>query len=1185
MTTEPIDTLTAAAMLDEQRALAHARYPLPELCAALADGGHAAISGASGAWLGLVLVELAATARRPVIVVAPHSVDARVVHEAVESFLPGGRRAVLVPAPDVSPWSGASPDRLQLLERLAATRAVRDLGPGDVAVLPAVAWGRLQVPLEVSDRYTQTLAVNDELDLPALKQMLLSAGYTAVSLVEDPGTFSFRGDLVDIFSPDAEKPVRIELYGDLVESIREYDPQTQRSGGTLEHVRVVPAREEIVGPEAIATARRVLPELAEQLRVPSTRVQAVLRDLQAGVRFFGVEFLLPAFSDRLEPLAERVDSGAIVVVVNPEGVRDAYGEFLASRRHEREREAEMGELAFEVERFFLDEPGFDAALRRFGRRVDAGAVGADAAAQTFSFPWLDNAAVVRARRAHQGEQGGLHGFIELVDSWREYYGRVVFLAATRGAAERMARLLRPHHDNVVVHDAGFDLLERRSPPAQAWEVAVGPLREGFRSPARSLAVFTEAEIVGRASRKAGKAALDEANAISSFKDLQPGDLLVHVDFGIGRYRGLERMDAGGAQADFLAIEYADNDRLYLPVYRMGRVSRYVGTPGLTRLDKLGGSTWEKTRERVKRQLADIAGELLRVQAERQARHGFAFSAPDELYREFEAAFPYETTPHQQSAIDDAIADMMSDRPMDRLLCGDVGFGKTEVAIRAAYKAVVDHRQVAVLVPTTVLAEQHGKSFRDRLANTAARVEVVSRFRSAAEVKAILADVAAGKIDVVIGTHRLLSDDVKWRSLGLLVIDEEHRFGVTHKEKLKQLRASIDVLTMTATPIPRTLEMSLLGIRDLSVIMTPPPGRLAVRTHIAKFRDEILREGIAAELKRGGQVFFVHNRVETIYGVADELRKLLPDAKIVVGHAQLPDAELEDVMHRFLSREANVLVTTTIIESGIDVSTANTIFINEAHRFGLAQLHQLRGRVGRSSERAYCYLLVPDPNRLTPEAKRRLEVVQEHAELGAGMQIAQQDLDMRGAGNVLGRDQSGHIESVGFELFSELLQEAIAELKGMPLDDHLEPEVKLPIAAFIPEDYVDDVGQRLAFYKRLSLADDEVALGDVVAELEDRYGKAPDPVTSLRDVVLLKQQMKTIRAARLEGGPKSIVVGLLPDTRLDPGRVMALIEANRGRYEFRPDMTLVRHLKGPESGDILGSALRVAREVHTCIASS
>lgn len=1179
--TEPTGASTHER-LDEQRTLARARFDLDGLLAALQQGGRAALTGASGTWLGLVLAELATRLARPMVVVVASSSDARTLTDAVATFLPRGASAVNLPAPDVSPWSGASPDRLQLLERLAAGRRLRSMQPGDVMVCSGAAWGRLQAPLALVDAHTVTLTRNDEVDIDRLKRVLVAGGYTSVSLVEDPGTFSVRGDLIDIYSPSDEKPVRIELYGDMVETIRVYDPRTQRSGELIEFAQIVPAREELISDETIALARRKLPALAEKLTIPSSKVQAIVRDLQAGIRFFGVEFFLPALCDELEPLSQRLDHDACVVVVDPDAVLESYSEYLAARQKEHRREVEIGELVFDVESFFMSRDALAADLGSKRYRVDAGLTVDARADAAFSFPALDNAEVVRVRKQRQGEEGGLKAVLELLDGWREYYGRVIFMGATTGAAERLARLVRTFRDDVVVLGDDADLFARRPPPMQQIEIAVGPIRDGFRSPARGLAVLTEAEVVGRVTRKAGKQLMDDAAAISTFQDLQPGDLLVHTEFGIGRYRGLERMTAGGAVADFLAIEYADNDRLYLPVYRLGHVSRYVGSATFTRLDKLGGSTWEKTRERVKKQLADMAAELLRIQAERAQRKGYAFSAPDEPYREFEAAFPYETTPHQQQAIDDVLDDMMAERPMDRLLCGDVGFGKTEVSIRAAFKAVIDHRQVAVLVPTTVLAEQHAKSFRERFSTTAARVEVISRFRSAQEIKSILAETAQGKVDVLIGTHRLLSDDVAWRSLGLVIIDEEHRFGVGHKEKLKQLRATVDVLTMTATPIPRTLEMSLLGIRDLSVIMTPPPGRLAVRTHIARYKEQIVREGILSELQRGGQVFFVHNRVETIYAIGDEIRKAVPEAKVVVAHAQMRDSDLEDVMHTFLSREANVLVTTTIIESGIDISTANTIFINDAHKLGLAQVHQLRGRVGRGSERAFCYLLVPDPNRLTPEAKRRLEVVQEHTELGAGLQIAQQDLDMRGAGNILGRDQSGHIEAVGFELFSELLQEAVAELKGEPLEDSLEPEVKLPVAAYLPEDFIEDVGQRLAFYKRLSLAEEEAQLDDVFAELEDRYGKAPEPVVALRDVVLLKQTMKRIRAARLEGGPKSIVVALLPDTRLDPARVMGLIEANRGRYEFRPDMTLLRHLKGPESTDILGSALRVAREVQSCI---
>jgi transcription-repair coupling factor (superfamily II helicase) len=529
--------------------------------------------------------------------------------------------------------------------------------------------------------------------------------------------------------------------------------------------------------------------------------------------------------------------------------------------------------------------------------------------------------------------------------------------------------------------------------------------------------------------------------------------------------------------------------------------------------------------------------------------------------------------------------MMSARPMDRLLCGDVGFGKTEVAIRAAFKAVVDGKQVAILVPTTVLAEQHLKSFRERLSMSGARVECVSRFRTTAETREIMDATRAGKVDVLIGTHKLLSKELEFRDLGLVVIDEEQRFGVQHKERLKQLRATVDMLTMSATPIPRTLELSLLGIRDLSMITTPPAGRLAVRTHLAKFTESVVREAILNEIQRGGQVFFVHNRVETIFNVADRIAQMVPEAKVLVAHAQMRDVELEDVMMRFLNREGQVLVSTTIVESGLDVANANTIFINEAQNFGLSQLHQLRGRVGRGSDRAFCYLLVADPRKLTEEARRRLDVIQEHSDLGSGLQIAHQDLDLRGAGNVLGRDQSGHIESIGFELFSELLEEAVAELKGEEVEARYEPEVKIPVAAFIPDDYIEDVSQRLAFYKRFSLAESNDQLFDIHGEIEDRYGRAPIAVTGLRDIVSLKITMKRLGANRIEGGPKAMVVELLPTTTVVPDKLIALMEAHRGKWEFRPGMVVVRHLKGAESTDMLGSALAMARDLMHCLPES
>ncbi len=1007
-----------------ERELAACHYPLAETVARLAEQT-TEIQIGTGAWLAVVLYELQKRTGRPLAVVTATLADARLLHDAFTWLTAHGDRAHLLLPPDVSPYNDIAPDRTTTVERLHAISSLSRLGQDEVIVAPAAAWARRVLPAGNDDGALLTIALNDRLDFGALRDSLLGAGYSSTALVEDPGTFSIRGDRLDIYSPHAEHPVRIECYGDVVDSMRTFDENTQRGLTRVESATFTAVREELLTDETVATARTRLFELGAQLGVPSSRVGAILKDLKERRRFFGIEGYLPALADALQNPVDRLPDNTLTVFWEPDRIMMEVAGLLEDRQTEFERESAAGRLCFPPAEFYSSGEELHRAFARLGPRVNC----SRGAVSELRFPVIENLDIVRLRKSLTGDEGAVKSIIERLNDWKTLYGRIIILCGSRGSAERLVRLFEDYSVPAKLVPEAPDLRAPFAAPATQLEIAVGHVKEGFRSPARGVALITDAELLGRSTRKRSREVVHETTSIASFKELQAGDLVVHVDHGVARYVGLERMDVGGYENDFLVLMYADNARLYLPVYRLGRVQKYVGSATFGRLDKLGGSNWEKVKERVKRQLADIAEELLQVQAARKSLRGYAFSAPATDYHALEAAFPFEETDGQLNAIHDVLADMQSPQPMDRLLCGDVGFGKTEVAIRAAFKAVEDGRQVAVLVPTTVLAEQHLKSFRNRLSTTAARVECVSRFRTAAEVKEIIKDTAAGKVDILIGTHRLLSSDVDFADLGVLIVDEEQRFGVTHKEKLKQLRSGVDVLTMRATPIPRTLEMSLLGIRDLSMITTPPPGRLAVRTHVAKFTDNAIREAIEHELQRGGQVFFVHNRVDTIYNVADRIRQIVPTANVVVAHAQMRDIELEDVMMRFLERQANVLVSTTIVESGLDVAAANTIFINNAHMFGLSQLHQLRGRVGRGSERAFCYLLVDDPRKLSDDARRRLEVIQEHSELGSGLQIAHHDLDLRGAGNILGRDQSGHIESIGFELFSELLEEAIADIKG------------------------------------------------------------------------------------------------------------------------------------------------------------
>jgi transcription-repair coupling factor (superfamily II helicase) len=651
--------------------------------------------------------------------------------------------------------------------------------------------------------------------------------------------------------------------------------------------------------------------------------------------------------------------------------------------------------------------------------------------------------------------------------------------------------------------------------------------------------------------------------------------MVHLDFGVGIYRGLQHLTLGAIEGDFLLLEYAGGDKLYLPVDRISLVQRYVGAEGIEpHVDKLGGAAWDRAKAKAREAIKEMAEELLKIYAARQIQEKNGFSPPDELYREFEASFAFEETPDQLSAIDDVLRDMESSKPMDRLVCGDVGYGKTEVALRAAFKAVMDGKQVAVLVPTTVLAQQHLETFRERFRAYPVAVEMLSRFRSAKEQKTILAEVAKGGVDIIIGTHRLLQKDVAFKDLGLLIVDEEQRFGVTHKERLKKYRSVVDIITLTATPIPRTLYMSLMGIRDLSIIDTPPVDRLAIKTHVARFADELIHEAVLRELRRGGQIFFVHNRVQSIGAMAEHLGRIVPEARIAVAHGQMDEKELERVMLGFMHGETNLLLCTTIIESGLDIPNANTLIVNRADAFGLAQLYQLRGRVGRAKQRAYAYFLIPGEGAISADARERLRILQELTELGAGFRIATHDLEIRGGGDLLGARQSGNIAAVGFELYNELLEEAIRELKGEEMAVRVEPEIKLRIPAFVPEEYVRDPNQRLVIYKKLTQAASTEDIAEVEEELADRFGKLPLATTYLLDVMRLRLRFKALLITEAEFDGRRLVLSFHRQTPVSPDTIIALLRENPRKYQFTPDYRLTSELADTSFDALLAEARNV-----------
>jgi transcription-repair coupling factor (superfamily II helicase) len=1080
------------------------------------------------------------------------------------AFFAGAGAVLRVPADAVLPYDDLSPDRGVELERLSALARLH-VSPDRVKVIVVSARGlaRRTVPRRVFEEGADLLGTGVEIAREALAEKLVRLGFSRVPLVEDPGTFAVRGGIVDVWSPADPAPVRLEFFGDEIESCRAFDPQSQRSEGDVEEVLLSPAREALFTPEGKEAAKAAVRDAAERVNRPTSRVREVLDQIDQETPFFGMEALLPGFHPGgLDTLLDYLPAGTAAYVDDAAGLEEALSELEAELRREHEAALRRQELAFPPEAHFLPAAEVLARLaerplvRRHGVWLGT--------AEPIRFPLVETGGIRAEIEAAHGDEGALGPLTRRLEEWRRRGIATVVACATPSTQDRLRRLLEDRHQHVRAHPGPPPGAAEIFDPAVHAHVFPGELSGGFVDGDARLAVIAEEEIFGRRVRKKARKARDENAFAAAFRDLNEGDLVVHVEHGIARYLGLTKMQIRGVEGDFLVLAYEGADRLYLPVAKLRQVQKFTGAPSETvRLDKLGGQSFALRKARVKEQLLKMAAELLDIYAARAAHPGHVFREPDEIFREFEAEFPWEETPDQAKAIEEVLKDMRKDRqgpaaaaPMDRLVCGDVGYGKTEVAMRAAMLAVLSKKQVAVLVPTTILAAQHERSFRERFKGYPVRIEAISRMKTAEEVRAVLKDAAAGKVDVVIGTHRLLAADVSFQDLGLVVVDEEQRFGVAHKERLKKLRKLVDVLTLTATPIPRTLHMSLAGVRDLSIIATPPEDRRAIRTFVMKFDPAQVREAIDGEMKRGGQVFFVHNRVRSIHAIEKFLSELVPKARIGVAHGQMAQGKLEDVMARFVNKELDVLLATSIIESGLDIPSANTIIVNRADHFGLAELYQIRGRVGRSRERAYAYLLVPARRPVTKDAQKRLEVLQRFSELGAGFRIASHDLEIRGAGNLLGKDQSGQIEAVGFELYSELLDEAVRELRGEPPREDIDPDVQLPIAAIIPDAYMPDVHQRLFFYKRFAQATSDEELEEIRAEIVDRCGEPPDELDALCEVMAIKVRLRALAIRALEAGPGRLVFTLGETAALDPFLLAKHVQGSGGRLRLTPDMKLV-----------------------------
>ncbi|WP_137188949.1 transcription-repair coupling factor [Stenotrophomonas rhizophila] len=1090
----------------------------------------------------------------PLLVIARDNHGANQIESDLRTLLGNASALPVVAFPDweTLPYDAFSPHPDIISQRLAALHQLPTLTRG-IVVVPVQTLLQRLAPRKYIIGGSFDLKVGQRLDLDAEKRRLEAAAYRNVPQVMDPGDFAVRGGLLDVFPMGAQTPLRIELLDEDIDSIRAFDPESQRSLDKVDAVRMLPGREVPLDDLAVS---RVLATLRERFDV-DTRRSALYQDLKAGLAPAGVEYYLPLFFDQTATLLDYLQPNVLPVV--GAGVGEAAAAFWAqtgNRYEQRRHDVERPLLA--PQELYLSPETLNSTLNALPRieiwNADHARIDDAQPLGDQPLPPLP----VAARDAPAGE--ALKSFIG------HYPGRVLIAADSPGRREALLEVLQAAElkPPVVV-----DLPAFLADASNRFAITVAPLEDGFALDTPQIAVLTERQLfperagTTRRSRRVGR---EPEAIIRDLGELTEGAPIVHEDHGVGRYRGLIVLDAGGMPGEFLEIEYAKGDRLYVPVAQLHLISRYSGASAETApLHSLGGEQWSKAKRRAAEKVRDVAAELLEIQARRRARAGLALHVDRSMYEPFAAGFPFEETPDQLAAIDATLRDLASSQPMDRVVCGDVGFGKTEVAVRAAFAAASAGKQVAVLVPTTLLAEQHYRNFRDRFADWPLRVEVLSRFKTTKEIKAELEKVAAGTIDVIIGTHRLLQPDVKFKDLGLVVVDEEQRFGVRQKEALKAMRANVHLLTLTATPIPRTLNMAMAGLRDLSIIATPPPNRLAVQTFITAWDNALLREAFQRELARGGQLYFLHNDVESIGRMQRDLAELVPEARIGIAHGQMPERELERVMLDFQKQRYNVLLSTTIIESGIDIPNANTIIINRADRFGLAQLHQLRGRVGRSHHRAYAYLVVPDKRAMTPDAQKRLDAIASMDELGAGFTLATHDLEIRGAGELLGEDQSGQMAEVGFSLYTELLERAVRSIRLGKLPD-LDAgeevrgaEVELHVPALIPDDYLPDVHTRLTLYKRISSARDTDELRELQVEMIDRFGLLPDPAKHLFAIAELKLQANVLGVRKLELGENGGRIVFEAKPAIDPMAVIQMIQKQPKLYTMDgPDKLRIKH---------------------------
>lgn len=1102
----------------------------------------------------------------PLMVIVPSPKDAKEFLDDLHFFLKKMQPPIIyfppyniLPFKDLAYHSETVAKRISSLYRLTAS----EVSPIVVTTVDALL--HKIIPKQELLHYVELIMVGEDIDRDLFVAKLLSGGYVQAMIVEEPGDFCVRGGILDVFSPLYSDPLRIELFGNTVESLRFFSAANQRTTKKIQEAIILPAKETILKKECLDEIVSRIRKQASALDLSVTKVRDLVNRIRNEGVFPGIESLIPLIYPELDSFFDYVPDHAMYILINSGELEKAAEEFQKQLSDNFSAACNKGRLCVEPYQLYLEWPRAQNIListNPLTIKMLPMSKGEFDGKQSFlqvEFSVKDNTTISLElkRRREKGLFAPLANWINA----KKQSGIATFLVChARLQADRLKSLLVPYGIQLRFVENFADADQDKG----LAYVCLGQISSGFVWPDESVAIITEDEIFGTKYRRPRIDRKPVRTELLAFEDLKQGDLVVHDEHGIGRYQGLVKLKLNGSANDFLLIIYQDDDKLYLPVDHMNMIQKYMGVDGIEPvLDKMGGKSWARVKEKVKRSAEKIAGELLNLYAERKVKKGYVFGEVDLEARDFEAGFPYEETVDQLRAIEEVLQDMKLPIPMDRLVCGDVGYGKTEVALRASFAAVYNGKQVAVLVPTTVLAEQHFATFLNRFERYPVNIACLSRFRSLREQRNIINGLKSGQIDIVIGTHRLLQKDVVFKDLGLFVLDEEQRFGVRHKEKLKKIKSTVDVLALTATPIPRTLHMSLMGIRDISVISTPPEQRQSIITYISEFDEAVIAEAIRKELDRGGQIFFVHNDIHNIGAIATYLHNLVPDVRLDVAHGRLGEDELERVMLRFLKREIDLLVCTTIIESGLDIPSANTIIINRADRFGLAQIYQLRGRVGRVDEQAYAYLFIPSESLLGKDAQKRLKVLMEHSDLGSGFQIAMSDLKIRGGGTILGASQSGHIAAVGYDMFLKLMENAMAELKGNVVHASLEPEINIAMSAFIPESYIPDIDQRLSAYRRLAKMTALQEITKFRAELIDRFGGLTAETENLLLKIMLKVLSIKAGVKRLDLSDHLLALCFSESHQKNPDGIVDMVASEAQRFELTPAQMLKAKLsKGP-----------------------